>query len=119
MIYNYYLNFSLVLLFQPFRKNQENSDVVVCNALHLNSDPLQPHLQDDEFDKIVSQAKIFARAQPADKIGIVNSLKRQGHVVTMTGDGVNDVPALKAVDIGVAMGITGTDVAKDTAEILL
>ena len=77
------------------------------------------HLNDDELDIKVKTATVFARVSPADKLRIIQSLKRIGEVAAMTGDGVNDSPALKAADIGVAMGITGTDVAKDAADMIL
>lgn len=76
-------------------------------------------MTDDELDDAVKTTTVFARVSPADKLRIIQSLKRTGEVAAMTGDGVNDSPALKAADIGVAMGITGTDVAKDAADMIL
>lgn len=73
-------------------------------------------MSDAELDQAVEKATVFARVSPADKLRIIQSLKRNGEVTAMTGDGVNDSPALKAADIGVAMGVTGTDVAKDVAK---
>lgn len=75
-------------------------------------------LGDNEFDKFVSRIKVFSRVTPTDKLDIVNSLKRQGEFVMVTGDGVNDAPAIKAANIGIAMG-SGTDVAKETASIII
>ncbi len=75
-------------------------------------------LSDEELDKIVGTTSVYARVSPSDKLRIVKSLQRVGEVASMTGDGVNDSPALKAADIGVAMG-AGTDVAKDASDIIL
>lgn len=76
-------------------------------------------MSDEELDSAVKTAAVFSRVSPADKLRIIQSLKRTGEITAMTGDGVNDSPALKAADIGVAMGITGTDVAKDAADMIL
>lgn len=76
-------------------------------------------MTDDELDAAVKKTTVFARVSPADKMRIIQSLKRNGEIAAMTGDGVNDSPALKEADIGIAMGITGTDVAKDSADMIL
>ncbi len=76
-------------------------------------------MSDSDLDVAVKTATVFSRVSPADKLRIIQSLKRTGEVTAMTGDGVNDSPALKAADIGVAMGITGTDVAKDASDMIL
>ncbi len=76
-------------------------------------------MSDEDLSACIEDVCVFARVDPRHKVRIVNALKSHGHVVSMTGDGVNDAPSLKAADIGVAMGITGTDAAKDASSLIL
>ena len=90
---------------------EPNSRLVTGSELRVMSD--------GELDEIVEQVRVFARVDVDHKLRIVESLQRKGHIVAMTGDGINDTPALKTANIGVAMGITGTDVSKEAADMVL
>lgn len=81
--------------------------------------PELDNMSQDELNERLEHISVYARVSPENKIRIVNAWQEKGHIVSMTGDGVNDGPALKSADVGVAMGITGTEVAKDSASMIL
>ncbi|XP_020883349.1 calcium-transporting ATPase 8, plasma membrane-type-like [Arabidopsis lyrata subsp. lyrata] len=99
-----------------------------CGILTSDADASEPTLiegksframTDAERDKISDKISVMGRLSPNDKLLLVQSLRRQGHVVAVTGDGTNDAPALHEADIGLAMGIAGTEVAKESSDIII
>jgi len=92
-------------------ESSENKHVLT--GVELNA------ISDAELEKIVDDVSVYARVSPEHKVRIVNALKKRGYVVAMTGDGVNDAPAVKRADVGIAMGIKGTDVTKEASEMIL
>lgn len=106
--------------------DHKNTAVAIAKELGIANDISQAisgseidTYSDDEFIKIINNFRVFARVSPEHKVKIVKAFKSYGNIVSMTGDGVNDAPSLKVADIGVAMGITGTDVAKGAADMVL
>lgn len=106
--------------------DHKNTAVAIAKELGIVEDISQAmsgseidSYSEEEFTKIVNNFKVFARVSPEHKVKIVKAFKSYGNIVSMTGDGVNDAPSLKAADIGIAMGITGTDVAKGAADMVL
>jgi len=108
-----------VAIAQNVKILQKGDDAEVCAVDCARLRPGDAYLQHDEMDKLTNSVRVFARARPEDKLEIVKSLQRQGLVTAMTGDGVNDAPALNQANIGVAMGIQGTEVAKGASDMIL
>lgn len=113
---------------RPIMITGDHIDTAVAIAMQLGiiTDPSQAilgsvldTLSDEEFEQVIGNYSVYARVQPEHKVRIVNTWKKLGKVCAMTGDGVNDAPSIKSADIGVGMGITGTDVTKATADIVL
>ena len=113
---------------KPIMITGDYKDTALAIALDLelieNDDAVRTgseidNLSDDELRDVVEDVSVYARVSPEHKVRIVEALRKNGHITAMTGDGVNDAMALKRSDIGVSMGITGTDVAKGTADIVL
>lgn len=107
--------------------DHKNTAVAIAQELNIFKEGQQKaltgkdldSLSEAELDAIVNNVTVYARVSPAHKLRIVRALKHQGHIVAMTGDGVNDAPAIKEADIGVAMGLTGTDVTKEASAMIL
>ncbi len=103
--------------------DQATTATAIAHELNLHGETLNGQdlakLSDDELAARINQICVFARIAPEQKLRLVNALKKAGHVVAMTGDGVNDAPALKSADIGIAMGKNGTDVAQEAATMIL
>ena len=106
--------------------DHKNTAFAIAKELDITKDPSAvisgtelDKMSDEELNSKIDNIRVFARVSPEHKVKIVKALKAKGNIVSMTGDGVNDAPSLKMADIGVAMGITGTDVAKGAADMIL
>jgi Ca2+-transporting ATPase len=103
----------------PLTAKAVAADLGIAKAGRIVTGAELDALTDDALKNDVEQIEVYARVSPAHKLRVVGALQARGHVVAMTGDGVNDAPALRKADIGIAMGITGTDVTKEAAEMTL
>ena len=106
--------------------DHKDTAIAIATELGIISDPSQAitgaeldNISDEEFEEAVTKYSVYARVQPEHKTRIVNAWRKRGMVTAMTGDGVNDAPSIKNADIGVGMGITGTDVTKNVADMIL
>ena len=92
---------------------------ILDDTHHAITGAMLNEMDDEQFEKEIEHISVYARVQPEHKVRIVNMWKKKGYVTAMTGDGVNDAPSIKSADIGVGMGITGTDVTKNVADMVL
>jgi Ca2+-transporting ATPase len=106
--------------------DHRNTAIAIARQLNLNDGEIKAltgeeltKLSDEDLAKQAREVSVYARVNPEHKVRILKALKRKGHIIAMTGDGVNDAPALKQADIGIAMGIKGTDVAKEASDMVL
>ncbi len=113
---------------RPIMITGDHKDTAIAIAMELGiiTDPTQAitgaelnHFSDEEFKKVIGNYSVYARVQPEHKVRIVKTWQENGFVTAMTGDGVNDAPSIKTADIGIGMGITGTDVTKNVADMVL
>lgn len=106
--------------------DHKDTAFAVAKSLNIAENPLEvisgldlDKLSQEELNEKIMNLKVFARVSPEHKVKIVKAFKSKGNIVSMTGDGINDAPSLKIADIGVSMGITGTDVAKEASDMIL
>ncbi|WP_218926154.1 HAD-IC family P-type ATPase [Marinobacter sp. LV10MA510-1] len=102
----------------PARKAGIGKELGICTNDRALTGAEIDEMSDDALHRAVQEISVYARVDPEHKLHIVKALQKGNHIVAMTGDGVNDAPALKTADIGVAMGITGTDVSRQAADII-